>query len=339
MNVEVSSSGAVLLGNRVSCDGFRYKYPLRVQTHLHMDHMGAFDTSKGLQHIVMSEPTRDLLISKSNAELPYRSNIEAAPTGKPIRRAGVQMLLLDSGHMLGSVQVCVTLDDGLRCGYSGDFNWPLEEVIQIDELVLDSTYGSPDSVRRFTQEEANSRLVEVVIEQMARGPVLIRAHPGTLQRALSCLSGVVKYPVVASGKICDELRVYRRYGYSLPEVYRSDTSEAKLVLQEGQHIRLGSFYERWPTNPGVLTTIILSAYMTRMDNPVIRHSDRSFGVALSDHADYAGTLEYVRATGAKRVLTDNTRGGHAVELALALKRELHVDARHSQFRPTMEWGK
>ena len=338
MNIEVSSKGAVLLGEVVACDGFHYEYPIRVQTHIHMDHMDAFDSSKGLQHIVMTKPTRELLISKFDAELPYRANIEAVPTNGIIDKEGVQILLLDSGHMLGSVQVAVTSASGLRCGYSGDFNWPIEDVIQVDELVLDSTYGSPDSVRRFTQEEADNQLAGLVTERIKVGPVLIRAHPGTLQRAISCLSQVVKCPVVVNLQLCRELEVYQMYGYYLTEVLRSDTQEAKLAIQEGQYIRLYGFYERQPTNPTGCTCITLSAYMSRMDTPIVEYSENSFSIALSDHADYEGTLEYVRATGAKKVLTDNTRGGHAVELALALKRELGIEARPSQVHPTKEWG-
>ena len=128
------------------------------------------------------------------------------------------------------------------------------------------------------------------------------------------------------------------YGYYLTEVLRSDTQEAKLAIQEGQYIRLYGFYERQPTNPTGCTCITLSAYMSRMDTPIVEYSENSFSIALSDHADYEGTLEYVRATGAKKVLTDNTRGGHAVELALALKRELGIEARPSQVHPTKEWG-
>lgn len=338
MNIEVSSRGAVLLGDVVTCDGFHYERPIRVQTHIHMDHMDAFGSSKGLQHIIMTEPTRQLLITRYNAELPYRANIEAVPTDKTIHKEGVQILLLDSGHMLGSVQVAVTLANGLRCGYSGDFSWPLEDVIQVDELVLDSTYGSPDSVRRFSQEEANHRLIELVTERIKAGPVLIRAHPGTLQRAVSCLSGVVKHPVIASLSVYRELEVYRRYGYYFTEVFQSDTREAKLALHEGRYIRLYSGYERQPTNPSGSVCITLSAYMSGMGKPVVEYSESAFAVALSDHADYEGTLEYVRATGAKRVLTDNTRGGHAVDLALALKRELGIEARASRFQPTKEWG-
>ena len=47
MRIDVSGSGAVMLENLVSCDGFNNDYPIRVQTHVHEDHMYGFNSSKG----------------------------------------------------------------------------------------------------------------------------------------------------------------------------------------------------------------------------------------------------------------------------------------------------
>ena len=38
-------------------------------------------------------------------------------------------------------------------------------------------------------------------------------------------------------------------------------------------------------------------------------------------------------------MTDNSRGGHGVELAMALRRELGIEAQPSENRYTREWGK
>lgn len=338
MQVDVSSSGAISLGDTITCDGFVFKHPIRVQTHVHEDHMVGFDSSKGYQRIIMTRPTRDLLVVEYDADIPYRENIEAVPTGQAIAREGCEILLLDNGHMLGSVQVAVTQPNGLCCGYSGDFAWPLEDVIEVDELVLDSTYGSPDSVRKFTQDEAVSRFLELVVERVRHGPVLILAHRGTLQRAVCSLDDVTKHPILASPRLCSELRVYQQHGYGLTRVLTSDSEEARQVISEGKYIRVYGTGDRRPTDPSGATSIVLSAYRSRTGGPVVAYSDNAFAVALSDHADYKGTLAYVRATGAKKVVTDNTRGGHAVELALGLRRELNIEAQPSQNQLTKEWG-
>ena len=84
MRINVSGSGAVMLDNVVACDGFINDYPIRVQTHVHDDHMYGFDSSKGRQNILMSEATLDLLIAEFNADIPYRSNFEPIPLNETV---------------------------------------------------------------------------------------------------------------------------------------------------------------------------------------------------------------------------------------------------------------
>lgn len=340
MRVDVSGSGAVMLDNVATCDGFVYNYPIRVQTHIHKDHMAAFSSSKGLQHILLTRGTLDLLIAEYNADIPHRGNIEAIPLNQITHQNDCLLRLLDNGHMLGSVQVELTTSDGFRCGYSGDFAWPLDDVIQVEELVLDSSYGSPDSVRRFTIEEANDRFVDLVVHRITSGPVMILAHRGVLERAISSLADAVKEPIIGSHRVCNEWEVYRQHGgYSLTNILDEKSEEAKSILRERRYIRLFGTGDRRPTLRSDAIFIELSARMNQPDDVILELSDNSFRVAISNHADYNGTLEYVRSTGAKRVMTDNCRKGHAVELALALKRELGIDAQPSQNEYSREWGK
>lgn len=339
MRVDVRASGAITLDDAVSCDGFAEDYSIRVQTHVHTDHMCEFNSSKGVQDILVSHATLELLYVEYNADLPIRSNILPIHLNHATSFNNCQLRLLDNGHMLGSVQVELLCPDGFRCGYSGDFAWPLDEVIEVDELVLDSTYGSPASIRKYTQQQANNRFIELVVDRLRAGPVFIRAHRSTLQRAISCLDDAVKNPIITSSRLFEELEVYKRYGYSLTKIYDDSTEEASMARSDGSYIRLFETRERMPSGINKATSIILSAYMNRLDDPVFEYSEKSYCVALSDHADYNETLEYVRATGAKKVMTDNSRGGHGVELALALRRELGIDAVPSKNKYVRAWGR
>ncbi len=336
--VDVTAKGAVLLGDEVVCDGFVYEMPYRVQTHVHDDHMSDFDSSKGYQHIFMTEPTKQLLIAEMNADLPYRSNLRSIEPGTTQQLGNIQLEVLPNEHMLGCVQVAVTLADGSRVGYSGDFQWPLNGVIEVDALVVDSTYGSRDSVRRYSQEEADQRFVELVHTWLAYGNVIIKAHRGTLHRALELLDGTLARPMLGTARLCKEAQVYQGFGYSIPELVQMDTEKGREIMKEDTYIRFVGKGDHHPVDPWLGTAITLSAYMTRPDDPVLEYSERAYRVALSNHADFNGTLEYVRATGAKYVVTDNSRGGHAVELANALKTELGVDARPSSQLLTRSWG-
>jgi hypothetical protein len=70
--VDVAMSGAVSLGAHITCDGFLHSAKARVQTHVPGDHMKDFESSKGSQEIIVSEPTRKVRIFEFNADLPYR---------------------------------------------------------------------------------------------------------------------------------------------------------------------------------------------------------------------------------------------------------------------------
>ena len=336
--IDVTAKGAILLGDEVVCDGFIYEAPYRVQTHVHDDHMRDFDSSKGHQHILMTEPTKQLLITELNADLKYRANLRSLTPGTTKQLDNVQLEVLPNEHMLGCVQVAVTVADGTRVGYSGDFQWPLDNAIEVDALVVDSTYGSPNSVRYYSQEEAGQRFVELVQEKLSYGHVMVKARRGTLHRGLELLDGALQCPIVGTGRLCKEVQVYRTFGYSIPKVVSIDTDEGREILAQDRYVRFIGKGDRSPADLSSGTTITLSAYMGRSDDPVLEYSDKAYRVAMSNHADFNGTLEYVKATGAHYVVTDNSRGNHAVELANALRTELGVDARPSSQQVTRSWG-
>ncbi len=336
--IDVTQSGAVLLGKSVVCDGFHFGAKVRVQTHVHDDHMTEFTSSKGLQDILTSRATHDLLIHEFDADLPYRSNVYVINPGESSRRNDVSISILPSGHMLGAVQTAVETASGVRLGYSGDFQWPLSAVMSVDALVIDSTYGSPARRREYSQDEANERFVEVVRKRYRQGPIHIHAHRGTLQRGVQLLGTVDGLAMVASERLCRELQVYRNHGFAIGDVSSEASSGGRAILRDGRFVRLYGKGDRLPVDHIDGSTIVLSAYMARADDPVLEYSERSCRVALSDHADFDGTLEYVRASGARYVVTDNSRGGHGVELALEIKHRLGIEAVPSRNVSSLEWG-
>ena len=320
--VDVLESGAVCLGSQTVCDGYAENCPVRVQTHVHDDHMGDFNKSKGLQDLIMSPETRSLLIAERNAELEYRDNLKSIHSGVEYTlEDGSKLSLLPSGHMLGASQVALELPDGVRCGYSGDFSWPLENVIQVDQLVVDSTYGSPASVRRYTQAEAEACLLEVVCQRLRYGSVHIKAHRGTIERVLHILGGNVSVPILASDNLIREIRVYQDHGFAVGELDAVDSVSGISAIKERSYVRLYSKGDGYGNELTEGTTIECSAYMVRTDQPLLQFSNRAYRVALSNHADFEETLAYVEATGAKTIVTDNTRN-HGIDLAIAINAHL-----------------
>lgn len=335
--IDVIGSGAVLLGEEVVCDGFHRDRAVRVQTHVHDDHMGDFDTSKGFQNLYMSEETHRLLVAEFNADLTVRENLFPVRPRTRQKVGACHVTLVPSGHMLGAVQVMVERPDGMRLGYSGDFGWPLEDVIQVDALVVDSTYGSPESIREYSQEEAETRFLELVHAKLKVGSVHVQAHRGTIQRALQLLGANVNVPILCSDRLCKEVEVYQQCGSAVASVIPVRSSDAKAAYASKRFIQLYSKGDRWPVDLLEGVAVTLSAFMARRDDPVLEYSQRAYRVALSNHADFMGTLEYVRATNAKFVITDNTRT-HGIELAMAISDRLGIEARPSTNVQSHEWG-
>lgn len=336
--IDVLSNGAVALTPEVVCDGFVHDAPVRAQTHIHDDHMDDFDRSKGFQNLIMSTPTRDLLIADRNADLPYRDNVIAVDGEQAYVEGESRVRLIPSDHMLGSCQVEVERDDGLRVGYSGDFQWPMQSPMKVDVLVVDSTYGSPDSIRGYTQGEVEERLVELVLGNLKQGPVHIKAARGTIQRAIHLLGTHVREPVLCSRKLCGEVEVYQRFGVAVCDVTQFDSAEGRAMMRTGRYIRMYSKGDGDPVENAKGVTIVLSAFMVPKGEVILERSERAFRVALSNHADFRGTLEYVSATGARRVITDNTRGPHGVMLAQEISLRLGLAVAPSRALPLRGWG-
>jgi putative mRNA 3-end processing factor len=338
--VYLKSNGALVLSEAVSCDGFDCERPIRVQTHIHSDHMCDFETSKAHQTILVSKDTRDLLIAIYNADLRYRNNLRVLPEGQAFEVDRERIEFHPSDHMLGSVQVCVTDRNGYRVGYSSDFFWPMAAPMQVDELVVDSTYGDPARQRGYNQHHADDQLLKIAAETLGSGrPFAFIGHNGRLQLALHMIAPLIQVPVIATKKAHRVANVYRQSGYSMPEPLLSDSPEAIAILRKREPcVAMVSLSERRAA-PWVdrFVKISLSAYMSRRDTAVTRYHNGDVCIAMTDHADFQGTLEYIEATGARKVWTD-PRTGNAEALAEAVQELLGVDAAPIPEVHTFGWG-
>lgn len=331
--VSVEESGAIRLAPSIVADGFNFDCSVRVQSHLHSDHMGGFDESKGNGRIVCSKATRELLIAIRGNDLKYRSNFIGLEYGEPFEvdtpQGVAEVSLLPSGHMLGAAQVAVTTADGYRTGYSGDFAWPIDDVLQVDELVVDATYGHPDKHRRrYTQEDAEARFVDEALRRSKLGPLVVYAHRGTLQRAIACLDDVCQLPLLGSPVQRAESAVHAAFGLIQAGLIDPASPEGQDARASGKYIE---FVGTGDPRKEMLTNehrIKLSASITQMQDPYLEITPRYCRIALTDHADFDGTMEYIARAKPSLVLTDASRSpGHAIALAEAVHAQLGIDAR------------
>jgi putative mRNA 3-end processing factor len=335
------SNSGLLLGDHVSCDGFAYDRAVRVQTHIHFDHMIDFCRSKANQTILVSAATRDLLIAIYNADLPYRENLKTLRDGQVYEVNGEEVEIFPSNHMLGSVQVRVTCEDGYRVGYSSDFFWPIDDPIEVDELVVDSTYGDPLGTRRYDQAHVDEKLIDVVASNLRGGhPTALLGFNGRLQTALHLVADFAQTPILCSPKAYPLVDVYRRHGFHLPHVIASNSPEGiSLVRKREPCLAIATLPERrhmpWIDR---YRTVLLSGHVMRYaTDPVTWYGNGDCCVAMTDHADFPGTVEYIKATRARTVWTD-PRSGNAHALAEAVRKRLGVEAAVIPEHKSLEWG-
>ncbi|MDE0395545.1 MAG: hypothetical protein OYK82_12295 [Gammaproteobacteria bacterium] len=238
--------------------------------------------------------------------------------------------------------MAVVLADGKRVGYSGDFSYPIDSVIQVDELVVDATYGDPATDRAYSQLEAEEALLEHVRRALREGPVHILAHGGVTERALAVLHGAEvthDVPVLAGRPMCDAVDIHRRANYPLPPVYEAESERGLRSLSEGRYVRCWGHGQSMSNDALPGTVFRLTKFAA--DEVIKQESDRLFRIGLSNHADFDGTMEYVERTGARFVLTDGSRSSpqKARALAAAISRELEIDARPAVPRRTLHYGR
>ena len=339
-DVYVAHTKAVQLGPKVTCDGFDIDRPIRVQTHWHYDHLGGFGSSKRGE-LVMNRWTVDLL-KEEHPDLEIRANVHVPDLGKLHEVSGATIKLESSSHCLGAVQVAVKLTDGKWVGYSGDFSYPIDNVIRVDELVVDATYGDPGTDRSYSQLEAEEALLERVRLALREGPIQILAHGGVTERALAVLHSaevIDDVPVLAGKRMCYAADVYRKASYPLPCVYHADSEKGLNIIRDGHYLRCWGHAQSMSNDSLPGTVFRLTKFAA--DEVMKQESDRLYRVGFSNHAGFDGTMKYVERTGARFVLTDGSRSSErkARALADAITRELGIEARAATPQPTLQYGK
>ena len=325
---KVLPGGTIFLGRQVSCDGFSLR-PVRVITHVHDDHIRGFESSLGVHEaIVMLPATKDLLLAiKGKRSMEIRRNLIAVEASTLFSFGREKITLVAANHILGSAQVLVETEEGYRVAYTVDFGWPTT-VLKVEELVIDATYGSPEYVRAYKEEDVIRDLVELVddLVRKQRIRVCVKAFTGRLQYAMQQLQGRVNVPFLAGRRQTRIAEVYRDYGVLVDEVVDRMSPEGVRIANEKEpFVTFHHLAEKIPETEYDVC-VYISAYMVPKEDPVIQTGSRTYRVALTDHADFNETLAYVQESAPKVVLVDNSRGGDARSLATEIKSRLGIEA-------------
>jgi putative mRNA 3-end processing factor len=234
--------------------------------------------------------------------------------GETLDINGVRLSLHPAGHILGSAQVRLELG-GAVWVVTGDYKTGPDatctpfEPVRCHTLITESTFGLP-IYRWRPQGEVFAEINAWWRANRAAGrcSLLMGYALGKAQRLLSGLDPGGG-PIFTHGAVEKMVREYRAAGVKLPET-RSvaeagkgfDWSSAVVVAPPSAN---GT---PWIRRFGDVSAAFASGWMAVRGARRRRAVDRGF--VLSDHADWPGLMDTVRATGAQRVLV--THGYSAV---------------------------
>jgi len=321
----VTRRGAVLLGKHVACDAFDESKRLRVVTHAHADHLvGLRQSLRACEKVLMTPATKDLIDVLRGPLFLMGGFVETLDYGETFQCEEEQMTFFRADHILGAAQVLVEDAEGARILYTGDFRIVGTPVVSADVLVVEATYGSP-ACKRYFGSDVRSVLVSLVERGLKQGTVYVFGYHGKLQEVMQILHEAgVKAPFVVPERVFHVSRVCEWHGMRIGRLMLSTEKEAKELLERnsscvafyhmGSRRKIGSGRFR----------VCVSGW--EFNSAVREVAENDYVVALSDHSDFDGLIEYVRRCRPRLVITDNFRAGHAKAFAREIRKRFGISA-------------
>jgi len=320
----VTDKGAVLLGRYVACDAHDDSRPLRVVTHAHADHLIGIEKSlRKCEKVVMTTATRDLINVIRSPLLLMGGFVETLDYGKTIQHESERITFFRADHILGAAQVLVEDEEGNRIVYTGDFRIDETPVLDTDVLVIEATYGSPTCKRPFNKDVKNL-LIDTVAKGLKHGVVYVFGYHGKLQEVMEILHRAnLKVLFIASEKVFQVSKICETHGMRLGRLMHSEEKEGKQLLETNAPcIAFYHMGSKGKIRGGFRVTV--SGW--EFNSPCREIGDEEFVIALSDHSDFEGLMEYVRKSKPRLVIADNFREGYAETFAREIRNRLGISA-------------
>jgi putative mRNA 3-end processing factor len=309
----------------VACDAFDVTRPLRGVTHAHGDHLGGLRKSlKCCEKVLMTSATRDLAEIVNPKFKLHSDNVLLLEYGESFKYGAETVTFLKADHILGASQVLLEAADGTRVVYTGDFKLAGTPVVDCDILVVEATYGDP-SFRRNFDVDISALLVSMIERRLRGGSVYVFGFYGKLQEVMCMLRKAdVEVPFIMPNTVYEVSKVCDNYGMSLGSLTLDTSHEGQELL--GNNLPCVAFYHAGTRFKVGLNRARICVSGWEFQNPCRQISEHEYVVALSDHSDFDGLIEYVKRSKAKQVITDNYRSSHGEALAVEITKRLGVPA-------------
>jgi len=264
-------------------------------THAHSDH--AYPGHRSYLCHVQTKPLLQLRLGQNDYQtLEWNETIDIN---------GVKVSLHPAGHMIGSSQVRLEFQ-GEVWVVSGDYKTENDgisgqfEPIRCNTFITESTFGLPiyhwkpqleifDDIRCWISNNRRNN----------KTSVLIAYSLGKAQRLLE-VAAESSANIFAHGAIFNTQQALQQAGWKFPEVKRISSEIPREVFQQSVVIApSGAEASPWIKRFLPYSVGVCSGWMQVRGN--VRRRNVDAGFALSDHADWNGLLETVKATGAEKV--------------------------------------
>lgn len=325
--VSISYDGSILLGKHVACDSFEKGRIAHIFTHIHSDHLIGFGSSLGAlgTEVMVSVPTKDLLVAMEGRHLLKRTNFIALDWNNPHEVNEETVTLYPTKHILGSSQVLVEDEEGYRIVYTGDFNSNTKP-LNANILVADATCGSLS--RNYAMSNLTEEIVSIVQRRLRKDePIYLfsrRCMHARLMRLFRTEG--IDIPFVLPPLELKIAQVYEKHRGKIGDSFSVDTMDAwEMMRREDPYV---AFYPLGSRVFAARKYLKIKAVAYGAPFPIFMPRKNLWVVALSDHADFKDTLDYVRQSKPELVITDGFRTReNASFLAQAIKKELGIETR------------
>jgi putative mRNA 3-end processing factor len=268
-----------------------------VITHGHSDHARA-----GHGAVLATQETLDIMRLRYGDN--FAGTTQAIRYGETLNVGGAKVTFHPAGHVLGSAQICVECD-GLRVVASGDYKnepdptcAPLE-LVPCDVFITEATFGLPV----FRHGDADREIAKLLYSIMLfpERAHLIGAYTlGKAQRVIALIRKAgCDAPIYLHGAVEPITRYYQSRGI--------DLGDLRLVRDASKSELAGSITLCPPS-------ALKEVWSRRFPDPVAcyasgwmrvraraRQSLVQLPLVISDHADWEGLQQTIRATGAGEI--------------------------------------
>jgi putative mRNA 3-end processing factor len=230
---------------------------------------------------------------------------ETVEWGQAVYMNGVRVSLQPAGHIIGSSQIRVEYQGEVWVA-SGDYKTENDglsgafEPIACHCFITESTFGLPIYDWK-PQPEIFTNIQDWIIKNKNAGKasVLIAYSLGKAQRLLSCVQAVTN-TILVHGAVWNVHQALVNAGVLLPPVQWVNADTPKESLKGAVVIApSGADESPWIKRFNPYEVGVCSGWMQVRGNFRRRNADAGF--ALSDHADWKGLLQAIKATGAEKV--------------------------------------